>query len=60
MLFVIAVCCIFVPELYLDNTPTYPFRGAGCYLILGKVVEDFGFPGIEVSKFAKLQIVIIL
>lgn len=38
------------------STPVYPFRGAGCYLILGKVVEDFGFPGIEVSKFAKLEI----
>lgn len=39
-----------------NNTPTYPFKGAGCYLILGKVVEDFGFPSIEVSKFAKLPI----
>lgn len=40
-----------------NSTPTYPFRGAGCYLILGKVVEDFGFPSIEVIKFAKLPIV---
>jgi len=24
------------------------------YLILGKVVEEFGFPGIEVEKMAKL------
>lgn len=40
-----------------DGTPSYPFRGAGCYLILGKVVEDFGFPSIEVIKFAKLPIV---
>lgn len=39
-----------------NNTPTYPFKGSGCYLILGKVVEDFGFPSIEVSKFAKLPI----
>lgn len=37
-----------------NNTPVYPFRGKGCYLILGKVVEDFGFPSIEVSRFAKL------
>ncbi|WP_276090395.1 DNA polymerase III subunit alpha [Pedobacter sp. JY14-1] len=38
------------------DTPSYPFRGTGCYLILGKVVEDFGFPSIEVQKFAKLEI----
>jgi DNA-directed DNA polymerase III PolC len=40
-----------------NSTPSYPFRGTGCYLILGKVVEDFGFPSIEVIKFAKLPIV---
>lgn len=40
-----------------NNTPVYPFRGAGAYLILGKVVTDFGFPSIEVSRFAKLPIV---
>lgn len=39
-----------------NSTPAYPFRGAGCYLLLGKVVEDFGFPSIEVIKFAKLPI----
>ena len=39
-----------------NNTPIYPFRGTGCYLILGKVVEDFGFPSLEVAKFAKLEI----
>ena len=40
-----------------NSTPLYPFKGAGCYLIMGKVVEDFGFPSIEVVKFAKLEIV---
>jgi error-prone DNA polymerase len=40
-----------------NSTPTYPFRGVGCYLILGKVVEDFGFPNIEVIRFAKLPII---
>lgn len=39
-----------------NRTPTYPFRGHGCYLILGKVVEEFGFASIEVLKFAKLPI----
>jgi DNA-directed DNA polymerase III PolC len=32
----------------------YPFKGKGHYLILGKVVEDFGFPSLEVSKMEKL------
>lgn len=41
---------------FSDSTPVYPFRGTGCYLILGKVVEDFGFPGVEVIRFAKLPI----
>jgi error-prone DNA polymerase len=39
-----------------NSTPSYPFRGMGCYLILGKVVADFGFPSIEVIRFAKLPI----
>ena len=39
-----------------NTTPTYPFKGRGCYLILGKIVEDFGFPSLEVIKFAKLDI----
>ena len=32
----------------------YPFRGDGIYLILGKVVEEFGFPSLEVEKMAKM------
>lgn len=32
----------------------YPFLGKGCYLIKGKVVEEFGFPSIEVSYMEKL------
>jgi DNA polymerase III alpha subunit len=32
----------------------YPFRGSGTYLILGKVVEEFGFPSVEVVKMTKL------
>ncbi|MES2652290.1 MAG: PHP domain-containing protein [Bacteroidota bacterium] len=39
-----------------NSSPIYPFRGKGCYLILGKVVMDFGVPSIEVAKFAKLPI----
>jgi DNA-directed DNA polymerase III PolC len=39
-----------------NRTPMYPFRGAGCYLILGKVVAEFDFASLEVLKFAKLPI----
>lgn len=39
-----------------NTTPTYPYRGQGCYLIQGKVVEEYGFASLEVYKFAKLPI----
>lgn len=48
---------------YFDTThfppslAKYPFRGKGCYLVTGKVVEDFGFPSLEVSKMEKLPYV---
>jgi len=35
----------------------YPFRGDGIYLLLGKIVEEFGYPSMEVEKMAKLDIV---
>ena len=34
----------------------YPFTGSGVYLILGKVVEEFGFPSLEVAKMVRLPI----
>ena len=34
----------------------HPFRGYGIYLILGRVVEEFGFPSLEVEKMAKLPL----
>ena len=34
----------------------YPFKGMGIYLIEGRVVEEFGFPSIEVSRMSKLAI----
>ena len=39
-----------------DSLKNYPFKGSGIYLILGKVVEEFGFPFIEIEKLAKLPI----
>jgi len=35
----------------------FPFRGLGCYLILGKVVEDFDFLGIDILKMERLPMV---
>ena len=32
----------------------YPFKGRGCYIIKGKIVEDFGFPSIDVTHMEKL------
>ena len=37
-----------------DSLRNYPFKGPGIYLILGKAVEEFGFPSVEVEKMAKL------
>ena len=34
----------------------YPFRGSGVYLMLGKMVEEFGFPSLEVEKLARLPL----
>lgn len=37
-----------------DVAKNFPFKGRGIYLLLGKVVEEFCFPSLEVSKMAKL------
>ena len=37
-----------------DSLKKYPFTGYGVYLIEGRVVEEFGFPGIEVKKLGRL------
>lgn len=34
----------------------YPFRGDGIYLIFGRIVEEFGFPSLEVEKMAKMPL----
>lgn len=35
----------------------YPFRGKGCYLLIGKVVEEFGYATIEISSMERLDYV---
>ncbi|MGB3076444.1 MAG: 2'-5' RNA ligase family protein, partial [Chitinophagales bacterium] len=36
-------------------TKNFPFRGKGCYLIKGKVAEEFGFYSINVTEMQKLD-----
>ncbi len=38
-----------------DVAKRYPSRARGCYLIEGKVVEEFGFISIESSKLRRLE-----
>jgi error-prone DNA polymerase len=39
-----------------QSLKTWPFTGHGVYLILGKVVTEFGHPSVEVEKLAKLPV----
>ncbi|MEL6655109.1 MAG: DNA polymerase III subunit alpha [Bacteroidota bacterium] len=32
----------------------FPFQGAGCYLMYGKIIVEFGYPYLEIKKMAKL------
>ena len=38
-----------------NSLVAHPFKGKGVYLILGRVVEEFGFPSVEVIKMARLE-----
>lgn len=39
-----------------QSLKNYPFKGNGIYLLLGKIVEEFDFPSVEVEKMAKLPL----
>jgi DNA-directed DNA polymerase III PolC len=41
---------------FSQSLKNWPFKGSGTYLLLGKVVEEFGFPSLEVEKMAKLPV----
>ena len=41
---------------FANSLKTYPFKGSGLYLILGKITEEFGHPSIHVEKMAKLPL----
>ncbi len=36
---------------------TSPFKGDGVYMVYGKVVEEFGFPSVEVERMEKMALV---
>jgi DNA polymerase-3 subunit alpha len=37
-----------------DSLKRYPYRGSGIYLLYGEITEEFGFPGMTVTKMARL------
>ncbi|MCG8306860.1 MAG: DNA polymerase III subunit alpha [Cytophagales bacterium] len=44
---------VFDTTHFPDMSKKYPFRGKGFYRLRGKVVEDFGYPMIEISSMKK-------
>lgn len=40
-----------------DNLQQFPFRGGGCYLLLGIVEVDYHFPTLTILKMAKMPFV---
>lgn len=47
---------VFDATIFPNVLKMYPFQGNGTYLMLGKIVEEFGHPSIEVQKLAKMEI----
>ncbi len=39
-----------------DSLKSYPFRGSGTYLILGKITEEFGYASLQAEKLARLPL----
>ncbi len=39
-----------------QSLKNYQFKGAGTYLVLGKIVEEFGYASLEVEKLARLPV----
>ncbi|WP_281323458.1 DNA polymerase III subunit alpha [Flavobacterium aestivum] len=42
---------------FADSLQEYPFKGGGCYLLLGQVEVDYHFPTITISKMAKMPFI---
>jgi len=37
-----------------DSLKRYPYKGQGIYLLYGEITQEFGFPGMNVEKMAKM------
>jgi len=49
------VCGEFFDTVHFPPTlKKYPFRGDGIYLLRGRVVDEFGFPLVEIQQMAKM------
>ncbi|MGE0931552.1 DNA polymerase III subunit alpha [Peijinzhouia sedimentorum] len=48
---------VFDSTHFPNTTKKYPFRGLGFYKLIGKVVEDYGYPMLEVSEMEKLPMI---
>jgi len=42
---------------FADCLKQYPFKGGGCYLLLGQVEVDYHFPTITISKMEKMPFI---
>lgn len=42
---------------FADCLQKYPFKGGGCYLLLGQVEVDYHFPTITISKMEKMPFI---
>ena len=42
---------------FTESWKNYPFKGSGCYLLRGKVTDDFGHCSVEVDRQARLPFV---
>jgi DNA polymerase-3 subunit alpha/error-prone DNA polymerase len=42
---------------FANSLVNYPFKGGGCYLLLGRVEVDFHFPTITISKMEKMPFI---
>ncbi|OYU85166.1 MAG: DNA polymerase III subunit alpha [Flavobacterium sp. BFFFF2] len=42
---------------FTDSLQKYPFKGGGCYLLLGQVEVDYHFPTVTISKMEKMPFI---
>lgn len=50
-------CAYFDTAHFPDSLVEHPFKGGGCYLMLGTVEIDYHFPTITIHKMAKMPFI---